>query len=139
MYTVKETAAILGLTEHTIRFYTDKGLVPTVKRDKNNNRLFDEESINWLTGVKYLKECGMSLEAIKEYINLCLEGDSTIQERYKIILEQKKIAETQLKEAKKRMEYMRAKAAHYLEIVNKNIPDDMNPGKWQEKAKSKVG
>ena len=139
LHTVKETAAMLGLTEHTIRFYTDKGLVPSVKRDKNNNRLFDEESINWLTGVKYLKECGMPLEAIKEYINLCLEGDSTIQERYKIILEQKKIAETQLKDAKKRVEYMRAKAAHYLDFVNKNIPDDTNPGKWQEKAKSKVG
>lgn len=56
MYSVKETAEIVGLTEHTIRFYTDKGLVPNVTRDRNNNRLFDEESINWLTGVKYLKE-----------------------------------------------------------------------------------
>ena len=78
MYSVKETAEIVGLTEHTIRFYTDKGLVPNVTRDRNNNRLFDEESINWLTGVKYLKEGGMSIEAIKDYVDLCLEGNSTI-------------------------------------------------------------
>lgn len=47
MYSVKEVAKLLDLTEHTVRYYTDKGLVPNIKRDKNNNRLFDDKSINW--------------------------------------------------------------------------------------------
>ena len=128
-------AKLLDLTEHTVRFYTDKGLVPTLKRDKNNNRLFDEESINWLTGVKYLKQCGMTVEDIKTYVDLCLKGDSTIQERYEIILKQKEIAEAQLEEAKRTVKYMDEKASHYLDIINKVIPDDTNPGKWQEKNK----
>ena len=66
MYTVKDVAKQLALSEHTIRFYTDKELIPGVLRDKNNKRLFTEEAINWLIGVKYLKECGMSLDAIKK-------------------------------------------------------------------------
>lgn len=41
MYTVKEVAKCLNLTEHTIRYYTDKGLVPSIKRDKNNTRIFN--------------------------------------------------------------------------------------------------
>lgn len=131
MYTVKEVAKLLRLTEHTVRYYTDRGLVPSVARDKNNNRLFDEESVNWLTGVKYLKECGMPLAAIKKYVDLCLEGDSTIQERYEIILRQKAAAQAQLEEAGKRAAYMEKKAEHYLNIVKRRIPDDMNPGKWQ--------
>jgi DNA-binding transcriptional MerR regulator len=135
LYTVKEVAKLLDLTEHTVRFYTDKGLVPTLKRDKNNNRLFDEESINWLTGVKYLKQCGMTVEDIKTYVDLCLKGDSTIQERYEIILKQKEIAEAQLEEAKRTVKYMDEKASHYLDIINKVIPDDTSPGKWQEKNK----
>ena len=65
MYTVKEVSRLLGLSEHTIRFYSDKGLVPSLRRDKNNNRIFDEEAINWLTGVKYLRDCGMPLHAIR--------------------------------------------------------------------------
>ena len=89
MYTVKEAAKQLGFTEHTIRFYTDKGLVPGVMRDKNNCRLFTEESMNWLIGVKHLKECGMTLDSIKTYIELCLQGDSTIETLYNIILKQK--------------------------------------------------
>lgn len=34
MYTVKDVAKLLDLTEHTVRFYTDKGLVPSLQRDK---------------------------------------------------------------------------------------------------------
>ncbi|WP_372587257.1 MerR family transcriptional regulator [Priestia megaterium] len=45
--------------------------------NKNNIRLFDQESINWLTGVKYLKQCGMTVEDIKTYVDLCLKGGST--------------------------------------------------------------
>lgn len=133
MYSVKETAEIVGLTEHTIRFYTDKGLVPNVTRDRNNNRLFDEESINWLTGVKYLKECGMSIEAIKDYVDLCLEGNSTIEQRYQIVLRQKTVAEEQLRSAQERIEYLNAKIAFYQDIMEHNKPDFMNPGTWQTK------
>ncbi|GER70087.1 MerR family transcriptional regulator [Weizmannia acidilactici] len=132
MYTVKEVAQLLELTEHTIRYYTDKGLVPSVQRDKNNNRLFDDESINWLTGVKYLKQCGMSVKDIKTYVDLCLEGDATIEERYEIILKQKEIALQRLEEAKRTAEYMEEKAKHYLDIINHVIPDDTNPGKWEK-------
>lgn len=130
MYTVKEAAKLLDLTEHTVRYYTDKGLVPSIQRDKNNNRLFDEESINWLTGVKYLKQCGMTVEDIKTYVDLCLEGYSTIQERFEIILKQKEIAQTQLEDAKRTVKYMEEKVSHYLDIINQVIPDDTNPRKW---------
>ncbi|MGG7057814.1 MerR family transcriptional regulator [Clostridium nigeriense] len=138
MYTVKEVAKLMDLTEHTIRYYTDKGLIPSVKRDKNNNRLFDEESLNWLTGVKYLKATGMSIESIKEYVDLCLKGDSTVPERYEIILKQKEIAETQLEEAEKRVKYMKQKIKHYSDIVNNKIPDDTNPGQWDKNFTSKI-
>ena len=130
MYTVKEVSEILGLTEHTVRYYTDEGLVPNVQRDKNNNRIFNDQSINWLTGVKHLKRCGMSMEAIKNYVDLCLKGDSTIDARYEIILKQKEIAEAQLEEAKQRVKFLKDKAKHYHDIARHLLPDDTNPGKW---------
>ncbi|MBE5101610.1 MerR family transcriptional regulator [Priestia aryabhattai] len=132
MYTVKGVANLLGMTEHTVRFYTDKGLVPNLKRDKNNNRLFDDDSIKWLIGTKNLRKCGMSMEEIKHYVDLCLEGDSTIPERYEIILRQKEAALTELEEAKERAKLMEKKAQHYFDILNKHIPDNTNPAKWKE-------
>ena len=115
MYTVKEAAKQLGFTEHTIRFYTDKGLVPGVMRDKNNCRLFTEESM-------------------KTYIELCLQGDSTIETRYHIILKQKEIAKRQLEEAKQRLDYMEKKAKLYRKIMENHIPDSTNPAKWPVKS-----
>ncbi|MEY8738436.1 MerR family transcriptional regulator [Bacillales bacterium AN1005] len=128
MYTVKEVSKLLGLTDHTVRYYTDKGLIPSVQRDKNNNRLFGEEAVNWLIGVKYLKQCGMSVEDIKTYVDLCLVSTSTIHQRYEIILKQKEIAKKQLEEAIKIVEYMEEKSNHYLDIINGSTPDDTNPG-----------
>ena len=127
---MKEVVKLLDLIEHTVHHYTHKGLVPNIQRDKNNNRLFDDKSIDWLTGVKYLKQSGMSLDAIKTYVDLCLEGDSTIQERYKIILAQKAVALAQLEEAQRIAKYMEDKANNYLDIINHVIPDNTNPGKW---------
>jgi DNA-binding transcriptional MerR regulator len=138
MYTVKEVAKLLDLTEHTVRYYTDKGLVPNLQRDANNNRLFDDKSIDWLTGVKNLKRCGMSVESIKRFVDLCLEGDSTIQERYDIIMEQRVSALAQLEQAKQTVKFMEDKAMHYLDIINRVIPDDTNPAKWSSNNTVKV-
>lgn len=130
MYTVKEIAKLLDMTEHTIRYYTDMGLVPSLKRDKNGNRLFDEESKNWLIGVKNLRGSGMSIQAVKDYVNLCLQGESTLNIRYEIILEQKKNLENQLREMNERYQYIEHKAKWYDDIMNHRIPDNSNPGEW---------
>jgi len=108
------------------------GLVPKLKRDKNNNRVFDDDSIKWLMGAKRLKKCGLSVEDIKNYVELCLEGDSTILDRYEIIRKTKEAALAQLEEAKLMVELITNKEKHYLDIVNQVIPDNTNPGKWQE-------
>lgn len=129
MYTVKDISKKLNLSEHTIRYYTDRDLIPNVKRNKNNVRLFDEESVNWFIGIKCLKECGMSIEDIKNYIDLCLEGDNTIHERFDIILKQREIAKKQLEEAKERLIYLENKVKHYEDIINGDLLDNTNPGK----------
>lgn len=133
-YTVKEIAARLEMSEHTVRYYTDQGLIPGVRRDANNNRLFDESAANWLTGVKCLRACGMPVAAVREYCRLCLEGEATAEARYQIILEQKAVAEAQLEEAKKRVDYLEHKAALYRESLAPGRRDVMNPGTWAGEA-----
>ena len=128
MYKVKEIPALLSMSEHTVRYYTDIGLVPSIKRDKNGNRLFDEQSKNWLIGIKNLRMAGMSIQAVKDYVNLCLEGESTLERRYEIILEQKQRLEEQLKELNQSYQYIKNKINWYLDIMNHRIPDYSNLG-----------
>ncbi|AIQ58543.1 MerR family transcriptional regulator [Paenibacillus borealis] len=132
MHTVKEAARITGLTEHAVRFYTDKGLVPSVQRNGNNIRLFNEESINWLHGVRCLKQSGMPIEVIKTYVDLCLEGDSTIPQRSALIMEHKEAALIKLEEAKRHVAHLEQKTALYQDILAHRSPDTTNPGNWAE-------
>lgn len=132
MYTLKEACKITGLTEHTIRYYTDLGLVPSLKRDHNNRRLFDEESIDWLRGTKYLRDLGLSIEDIKKYHLYCQEdGDEAIQNRYYIIQNALHIAKQEIIEAKKRVQFLEKKLEHEKNILNHKTLDLKNPYKKQ--------
>ncbi|OWA34543.1 MerR family transcriptional regulator [Saccharibacillus sp. O16] len=135
MYTVKEAARRTGLTEHAIRFYTDKGLVPSVQRDEHNVRMFDEQSIDWLYGIRCLKQSGMSIETMKTYVDLCLEGEATVARRSAIMLELKQQAIAELEEANRRIAHLEEKTALYEAILEQRSLDTTNPGTWERLRK----
>lgn len=89
MYTMKEACREVGMTYEALKFYCNEGLVPNVKRDQNNRRVFDDRDIRWIKGLTCLKNCGMSIQEMKIYLELCLQGKVSIPER-KIILAQKR-------------------------------------------------
>ena len=122
---------MFNVTEHTLRFYTDIGLLPC-KRDAGNRRIFDEESVNWMQGIKCLKGCGASIEEIQEYCRLCLQDETkeNLQARYEIILKQREKACKKLKEAKETMVFMDKKIEHYKAVLSGEELDDTNPKNW---------
>lgn len=140
MYSVHDVSEKLKMSKHTIRYYTDQGLIPNLHRDQYNNRVFDEASMNWLIGVRCLKKCGMSIADIRSYNQLCLEGDETIEKRYDIILKQRDAAAKQLKEAQERVQYLENKLVLYDKIKKGQLSDTANPDTWpkQQLAKEKV-
>ena len=130
-YMIKQMAQMFDVTEHTLRYYTDLGLLPC-ERDGGNRRVFNEESINWMQGIKCLKGCGASMEDIKEYCRLCLleESEEHLRARYRIILQQREEAYKRMDEAKATAKYMEEKVAHYEAILAGLAPDDTNPRNW---------
>ena len=78
MYTMKQTCQKVGMTYEALKFYCNEGLVPNIKRDKNNHRVFDDRDVLWIMSLTCLKNCGMSLHDMKIYINLCLQGQYSI-------------------------------------------------------------
>lgn len=130
-YTIKQLANMFEITEHTLRYYTDIGLLPC-QRDSGNRRVFDEQSINWLQGIMCLKGCGASIEEIKKYCELCKqpETEENMKARYEIILNQQKEAYKKVQEAQRVADYMDKKVAHYQDILKGLTPDDTNPVNW---------
>ena len=76
MYSMKEVCEKVGMTYETLKFYCNKGLIPNVKRDQRNYRVFDDQDVAWIKSLSCLKRCGMSMMEMKEYVDLCLKGES---------------------------------------------------------------
>ena len=89
MYSMKEACTLTNMTYENLKFYCNEGLVPNVKRDRRNYRVFDEHDIKWIQSLNCLKSCGMSIAEMKQYLALCMEGEGTIPER-KVILAEKR-------------------------------------------------
>lgn len=130
MLTVKEVSKKFNISEYTLRYYTDENLIPSIKRDKNNIRVFDEESLNWLKTIICLRKCGMSIKSIKEYVDLCIIGDSTILQRLDIINSQKVIIDKKIQELKESSLFLENKKDLYDDIIKNNKKDITNPNNW---------
>ena len=84
-YTMMQVCREADMTYQTLKFYCNQGLVPNVKRDANNRRVFDERDLKWIKDLVCLKKCGMSIQEMKEYLELCLEGEGTIPKRKEML------------------------------------------------------
>ena len=120
MYTMKQACEKTGLTYETLKFYCNQGLVPNVKRDSINRRVFDDRDIAWINSLSCLKNCNMGISEMQEYLALCLQGEGTIPER-KVILDAKRAA---LEVERKRIE----DAIAYIDW-KQNFYDDILSGK----------
>ncbi len=127
MYTIKEVAEKMDISEHTLRFWAKNGLFPFIKRNENNIRLFSDNDLEWVKIVKCLRSVGTENKAVKRYVDLCVQGDSTIKERYEIIRETKLKAEKQLEELQKQLGMLEYKEKFYENLIKNNLEDSWNP------------
>ena len=127
MYTIKEVAEKMNVSEHTLRFWAKSGFFPFIKRDANNIRQFSESDLEWVRIVKCLRSVGTENKAIKRYIDLCIVGDSTIQERYEIIQATKNKAQHQMEDLQKQLALLDYKEKFYQNLIKNNLKDSWNP------------
>lgn len=118
LYSMKQTCEKTGLTYDTLKFYCNEGLVPNVKRDKNNYRVFNDKDVDWINSLSCLKNCGMSIIEMKEYLELCLEGEKTIPERQKILDVKLKELENKINEIKQSIDYIHWKQSFYNDVLS---------------------
>ena len=118
MYTMKEACEKTGLAYETLKFYCNQGLVPNVQRDSLNRRVFTDKNIAWINSLSCLKNCNMGIGEMKEYLQLCLQGQSSIPER-KQILERKRLElEEEANRIRDAIAYIDWKQSFYDDILS---------------------
>ncbi len=139
VYTVGEMAKLLGVAPSTLRYYDKEGLLPFVERSSGGIRMFQESDFEWLRIIGCMKKAGMSIKEIRQYIELALQGNDTIELRLQMFQHQKAVLQEQLKELQHTIEmvnykcwyYETAKAAGTTDVPQ-NMPETDIPAAFQK-------
>ena len=118
---MKQACEQTNLPYETLKFYCNQGLIPNVKRNSNNYRIFDENDIAWINSLNCLRNCGMSISEMKDYIKLCLEGESTIPERKEILAIKRQSLLEQQKLIQESIDYIDWKQGFYDDVLSGKI------------------
>jgi DNA-binding transcriptional MerR regulator len=82
---IREVAAATGVTPHTLRYYERIGLLARVGRAKSGHRRYGPDDVRWIEFLRKLHDTGMPIRRMLEYARLLRRGDSTFDDRLKLL------------------------------------------------------
>lgn len=118
MYSMKEACRLTGMNYEALKFYCNQGLVPNVKRDEHNYRLFDDRDIQWINSLNCLKNCGMGIEEMRQYIALCQQGADSIPQRKQVLSAKKEALLASISQLQKAIDYIDWKQRYYDSVLS---------------------
>ena len=89
--TISEVSKKYDLTADTIRYYERIGLIPAIHRNSSGNRDFTEEDCGWVEFIKCMRNAGLSIEALIDYVAMFQKGSSTVKARKNLLIEQREM------------------------------------------------
>ena len=131
-YTIQQVAEITGLPASTLRYYEAEGVLPPIDRNNANRRIYGDAAMDWLSLVTCLKNTGMPIQEIRRFVALCRQGDSTLAERYRIVLTHRQATQARIAQLQKELEHINYKVAYYRTaceagteaVLKKRLPTD---------------
>lgn len=121
MYSMKQACQMTGMSYENLKFYCNEGLVPNVKRDSHNYRVFSEQDIQWIQGLNCLRKCGLGITELKEYTALCLLGEESIPQRKEILAAKRARLLESITELESSIAYIDHKQQFYDDVLAGNV------------------
>jgi DNA-binding transcriptional MerR regulator len=87
-YTIGQVAQINHLSISQLRYYDNQGLFPFLKRTEKGDRVFDEDSLKFLEIILCLKNTGMPIKDIKQFVDWSMDGEDTVLQRLEMMKQQ---------------------------------------------------
>jgi DNA-binding transcriptional MerR regulator len=111
-YSIGEFSKIVGVSEHTLRYYEKEGLIK-VNRDENNVRVYSDKDKLWVETLLHLKKSGMSLKDMKQFIMWGYMGDETMEERLALLKNHRKKVVEEFEKIRQSLEFLDTKINFY--------------------------
>ena len=114
---ITEVSKMFNLSQDTLRYYERIGLIPHVNRNKSGIREYSEEDCRWVEFIKCMRNAGLPIEALIEYVDLFQRGDETMEARKKLLIEQRKLLMERMEDMKKTLGRLDYKITRYEDTV----------------------
>lgn len=115
--TIAEVSKQYNISADTLRYYERIGLIPPVNRNKNGIRDYADEDCKWVDFIKCMRSAGLPIEVLIEYVTLFRQGNSTIEARKEILIEQRGILEEKINFMTATLERLNYKIDNYDTII----------------------
>lgn len=103
--TITEVSEKYDIPQNTLRYYERIGILPRVNRNKSGIRDYTEDDCAWVEFIKCLRNAGIPIEVLIEYVELFRQGDDdTVEARKELLIEHRKEAIKRIEEMKKSLE-----------------------------------
>ncbi|WP_414841781.1 MerR family transcriptional regulator [Enterococcus saccharolyticus] len=124
--TIKEVSEKYAITIDTLRYYERIGLLPKVQRNNSGYRVYSEYDENWIFYIKSMRDAGMSIETLIEYVTLFQQGIQTIPTRKELLLEQRKELAERIASMQEVLDRLDKKIDGYEQRVVKYEKNELN-------------
>jgi DNA-binding transcriptional MerR regulator len=124
-YSIKQVSEKTDLKAYVLRYYEKEGLLPFINRSKSGFRRYSEDDLEWLGLICCLKNTGMSIKQIKDFVELSMKGKDTLKERCEMLIQHKINVETQIEEMQKHLQKVSWKIDYFTAQYDK-YSSDMN-------------
>lgn len=114
---IAEVSRKFDLSQDTLRYYERIGLLPSVPRNKSGIRDYSEEDCRWVEFIKCMRNAGLPIEVLIEYVTLFQQGEDTVAARKELLLEQRKQLLARMEDMQSTLERFNKKIDRYEQSV----------------------
>lgn len=116
-YSVGEVSARTGFSIDTLRYYERLGLIEPVERSVGGRRRYRDEDVGWLDFVSCLRDTGMPISQMREFAELCRDGEHTIAERVELLSAHGRQVEAEIETLREKLAAIQHKMDYYQGLL----------------------
>ena len=116
MLTIGDLSRRTGVKVPTIRYYEQMGLLPPAERSEGNQRRYGREERARLSFIKHARDLGLTIESIRELLDLNAHPEKPCEQADRIAAEQ-------LKSVREKIEKLK-RLEHELERISTSCKGD---------------
>lgn len=117
--TITEVSKQYELSQDTLRYYERIGLIPDVMRIKSGIRDYKPGDLKWVEFAKCMRNAGIPIETLIEYVALFQQGEDTAEARRELLLEQRRLLSERVVEMQKTLARLDYKIERYETVLLK--------------------